>query len=141
MCNAYLISYIKARAEDIIDDCSVGWWQRGERCVTLLIGMATGHIPAILWQLAVLPLFTVMRRILYARAVLDAQRRGSPPPNRGPMPGVLRYAALWRHPRGSIGFDVVAFANVAFIIVAPWVCPFFYGDNDPLRALLNSLTG
>ncbi len=27
--NAYMISYIKARAEDIIPDCNVGFWQRG----------------------------------------------------------------------------------------------------------------
>jgi CDP-diacylglycerol--glycerol-3-phosphate 3-phosphatidyltransferase len=136
MCNGYMISYVKARAEDIIDDCSVGWWQRGERCFGVLVALSFCHFPAFVWQQAISPFFTVMRRILYARGVLRARATGGPMPVRGPLPGVWRYIALWRHPRGSIGYDLSAAFNIGFIIAAPWVHPFFYGASDPLRDLL-----
>ncbi len=37
--NTFLISYVKARAEDLIPDCSVGFWQRGERFFAILVGL------------------------------------------------------------------------------------------------------
>ena len=49
LCNGVLISYIKARAENMIEDCTVGYWLRGERCAALLIGCTFGHMPAVLW--------------------------------------------------------------------------------------------
>lgn len=59
LCNSVLISYIKARAEEIVADCSVGYWLRGERFAAVLIGCATGHVIAVLWQLGVLNALTV----------------------------------------------------------------------------------
>jgi len=138
MSNTFLISYVKARAEDLIDDCSVGWWLRGERCVALLIGMAFCHMPAVLWQLATLPAFTVLRRILYTHAELAAKAGKRPHANRGPLPGAWRYLAPWRFPRGSIPFDLVVGFNIGYIIVAPWIHPFFYGADDPVRMLLQA---
>jgi len=143
MCNTYMISYVKARAEEseFIDDCSVGWWLRGERCVGLLIGMAFCHVPGLLWQQATLPALTVLRRILYTRAELHAKTTGGPPANRGPLPGPWRYLAPWRFPRGSVPFDLVAWFNIAYIIVIPWIHPFFYGSTDPVRRLLGRVLG
>ncbi len=136
MCNTYMISYVKARAEDLIDDCSVGWWLRGERCVGLLIGMLFCHIPGLLWQQATLPALTVWRRMAYTRAELEARAKGGPPANRGPLPGRWRYLAPWRFPRGSVPYDLVAWFNIGYIIVIPWIHPFFYGGSDPLRKVL-----
>ena len=36
------VSYAKARAENLIDDCSVGFWERPERLVLLIIGSFIG---------------------------------------------------------------------------------------------------
>ncbi|GAG45513.1 unnamed protein product, partial [marine sediment metagenome] len=44
-----------------------------------------------------------------------------------------RNLTLWRHPRGSIGYDFCAAITLGFILVAPWVHPFFYGGADPVR--------
>jgi CDP-diacylglycerol--glycerol-3-phosphate 3-phosphatidyltransferase len=141
MCNTYMISYVKARAEDLIDDCSVGWWLRGERCVGLLIGMFFCHIPGLLWQQATLPALTVWRRISYTRAELRAKTTGGPPAKRGPLAGVWRYLAPWRFPRGSVPYDLVAWFNIGYIIVMPWIHPFFYGGSDPLRGILEHVLG
>lgn len=136
MCNSYMISYIKARAETEIDNCTIGYWARGERSVGLLICTCLGHMPVLLWQQAVLPFCTFMSRLLYARSALAARAQGRPEPPRGPRADALRYLTPWRFPRGSVPYDFVSGFNIAFLIAAPWVHPFFYGDGDPLRRLL-----
>jgi len=136
--NSTMISYVKARAEEIIDDCEVGWWLRPERCFGMCVATFFCHSPAFLWQQATLPMFTVLRRILYTRAVLAAQATGGPMPNRGPMKGIGKYIAIWRYPRGSFGYDIIAAFNIGTIIVLPWIHPFFYGGSDPLGKLLKS---
>lgn len=136
MANAFLISYVKARAETEIPDCSVGYWFRGERSAALLIACFAGHVPAVLWQQGILPFFTVARRLVWTRQVVGAQAQGKPLPPGGPAPGVRGLLTPWRHPRGSIPYDIVTGANIAFIIAAPWVHPIFTNGQDPLRRLL-----
>jgi len=139
LCNAFLISYVKARAEEIIEDCSVGYWLRGERFVAVLLGCATGHVIAVLWQLAVLNLFTVWRRLDYARRAVTCLEKNLPPPPRGPSAGLIGRFQLWRHPRGSIPYDVVTGINIAYVIAAPWVWLALTGQGpygDPLGAWL-----
>ena len=140
LCNSVLISYVKARAEKIIDDCSVGYWLRGERFAAILIGCATGHLIAVIWQLAVLNLLTVWRRLDYARRAVTCQERGLPPPPHGPEPGLSGRFQLWRHPRGSIPYDLVTGANIAWIVAAPWIWRALAGQGpnaDPLRIWLD----
>lgn len=134
--NAYMISYIKARAEDIIPDCTVGFWQRGERAAAVLIGAVTGHVQVLLWQQAVLPLLTAVRRLSYTGTYLRAQAGGSPPPQTGVPSGWRRWITPWRHPRGSLGYDVAVGLNIALLILGPVVFPWFYRGADPLGALL-----
>jgi CDP-diacylglycerol--glycerol-3-phosphate 3-phosphatidyltransferase len=139
LCNAFLISYVKARAEEIIEDCSVGYWLRGERFTAVLIGCATGHVIAVLWQLAVLNLFTIWRRLDYTRRAVGCLERGLPPPPPGPLPGLIGRFQLWRGPRGSISYDVVTGVNIAYVVVAPWFLPVLMGQGvygDPLGAWL-----
>lgn len=136
LCNALLISYIKARAEDLIEDCSVGYWLRGERYAAVLIGCATGHVPAVLWQLAVSGGFTVWRRLTFAFFTVRAAERGTPPPARGPVTGWRGRFQLWRHPRGSIAYDFVTGAHIAYIIFAAMWIEVLRGTADPLRMWL-----
>ncbi len=139
LCNAFLISYIKARAEDIIDDCSVGYWQRGERFAGFLIACGAGHVPAVLWQTAVSCLFTVWRRMSFAYLTVRAADARRPLPPRGPAAGWRGALQLWRRPRGSIGYDVVTGLNIAYIIWGPCLWPVLHATGpwaDPLRRCL-----
>ena len=133
LCSALLISYIKARAEDLIEDCSVGYWLRGERYAAVLIGCGFGHVPAVLWQLAISGGFTVWRRLTYAFFTVRATERGRPLPPRGPAPGWRGYFQLWRHPRGSIAYDFVTGTHIAYIIFAALWISALRGSADPLR--------
>lgn len=137
--NGVLISYVKARAENLIEDCSVGYWLRGERVAAVLIGCTTGHVPAVLWQMAISGSFTAWRRIEYAYHVLRAVDAGRPPPPRGPVPGWLGRIQIWRYPRGSIQYDVVTGLHIAFIVFAPLLLPALRGGDaaiDPVRSWL-----
>lgn len=87
LCNAVLISYVKARAENIVPDCSAGYWLRGERVAAMLIACLCGHVPAVLWQQATLPVLTVWRRLTYAQQAATALATGRPAPPRGPVSG------------------------------------------------------
>ena len=133
--NGVMISYVKARAENLIEDCAVGYWLRGERVAAVLIGCTVGHVPAVLWQLAISGAFTAWRRIEYAYHVLRAVDAGRPPPPRGPVPGWLGKLQIWRYPRGSIQYDAVTGLHIAFIIFAPLLVPALRGGAqfDPLR--------
>ncbi len=139
LCNGVLISYIKARAENVIPDCSVGYWLRGERFAAVLIGCTFGHMPAVLWQMAVSGFFTVWRRMTYAYGVLQAADAGRPPPPRGPAPGLFGRLQLWRRPRGSVAYDLVTGAHIAYIILLPCFWPAWRATGvyaDPLRHCL-----
>lgn len=75
--NGVLISYVKARAENFVDDCGVGYWQRGERCGLFLAGAYFGHIPAALWLLGTLPITTVIHRIVRTHLLLEHSAKSS----------------------------------------------------------------
>ncbi len=136
LCSAVLISYIKARADNLIEDCSVGFWLRGERFAGLMIACSCGHVSTYLWQMSISCLFTVWRRISYAYRVLNAEDRGRPLPPRGPSPGWFGTFQWWRYPRGSTAHDVVTGAHILFIIFAPCIWPSLLAVGawgDPLR--------
>ena len=72
MMASILISYARARAECIIPKCNVGFMERPERIVLLLIGSFWAMEP-VLWVIAVLGNWTVVHRILYTKAQLTGR--------------------------------------------------------------------
>lgn len=61
------ISYTRARAEGLGEECKVGWLERPERIVLLTVGMWIGReaIGFVLFALAVLTWLTVLQRIVH----------------------------------------------------------------------------
>jgi CDP-diacylglycerol---glycerol-3-phosphate 3-phosphatidyltransferase len=62
---AVLTSYARARAESLIPSCKVGFMERPERIVLLIIGGLANRMEAVLWILAILGNWTVINRIYY----------------------------------------------------------------------------
>lgn len=60
-----MISYTRARAESLIRDCKVGFLERPERIVLLIIGALFDRMEAVLWVIALLSWWTVVSRIYY----------------------------------------------------------------------------
>jgi len=62
---AVLTSYARARAESLISSCKIGFMERPERIVLLIIGGLAHRMEAVLWILAILGNWTVIDRIYY----------------------------------------------------------------------------
>jgi len=73
---AIMTSYTRARAESLIRKCKVGFMERPERIVLLMIGAFTNRMAAVLWVILVLSIFTVADRIIYTyRELRNSQGR------------------------------------------------------------------
>jgi CDP-diacylglycerol--glycerol-3-phosphate 3-phosphatidyltransferase len=65
MISAIMVSYARARAESLIGACRVGFMERPERLVLLIIGALFNVMAPVLWVIAVLSTITVIHRVLY----------------------------------------------------------------------------
>lgn len=60
-----MVSYTRARAESLIPTCKVGFMERPERLVLLIIGGLFGRMAPVLWVIAAISTITVIHRIIY----------------------------------------------------------------------------
>jgi len=67
ICGAFLVSYVRARAELMIEKCAVGVMERPERIILLGAGAIFGFLNAALWVLAITTHMTALHRIYYTR--------------------------------------------------------------------------
>jgi len=78
MTGSVMVSYTRARAENTIPKCKVGFLERPERVVLLIIGGLFDRMAPVLWVLAVLSNLTVIHRMIYTwretKQLEDAQR-------------------------------------------------------------------
>src|SRR5689334_12390594 len=82
MMASVMISYARSRAENTIPQCKVGFMERPERIVLLIIGALTDRMAPVLWVIAVLGNLTVFHRMLFtwqeAKRLEEAQLRPAP---------------------------------------------------------------
>jgi len=65
MVSSLLVSYTRARAENMIEKCKVGFMERPERVVLIIIGALFNRMAPVMWLLAVISTVTVVHRIRY----------------------------------------------------------------------------
>jgi len=65
MISAIMVSYARARAESLIGTCRVGFMERPERLVLLIIGALFNVMAPVLWVIAVLSTVTVIHRVVF----------------------------------------------------------------------------
>src|SRR2546426_10016937 len=65
MISAIMVSYARARAESLIGTCRVGFMERPERLVLIIIGALANRMAPVLWVIAVLSTITVIHRMYY----------------------------------------------------------------------------
>ena len=63
---SFLISYVRARAECLVEKCRVGFWERGERIGLIFVGLLLNNLPLVLWVLGIAAHFTVFFRMYYS---------------------------------------------------------------------------
>src|SRR5271156_5553424 len=79
MTGTVMVSYTRARAENSIPTCKVGFMERPERVVLFIIGALFDRMAPVLWVIAVLANITVIHRMVFtyqeAKRLEDAQLR------------------------------------------------------------------
>ena len=60
-----MVSYSRARAESLIPSCKVGFMERPERLVLLILGGLFNRMAPALWVISVVSTLTVIHRIVY----------------------------------------------------------------------------
>lgn len=82
MTGSVMVSYTRARAENVIPTCKVGFMERPERVVLVIIGAIFDRMAPVLWVIAVLSNLTVIHRMIFtwqeAKRLEDAQLRAVP---------------------------------------------------------------
>lgn len=74
MASSFMVSYSRARAESLIPSCKVGFMERPERLVLLIIGGLFSRIAQVLWVIATISTLTVIHRVVYTWQELRAGR-------------------------------------------------------------------
>ena len=90
MVSSVLVSYARARAESLIPSCKVGFMERPERIVLIIIGALFNRMAPVLWVIAALSTITVIHRIRYTQQQLALIE---PPPIRT-RPDPMRFEEI-----------------------------------------------
>src|SRR5689334_3772644 len=79
MTGSVMVSYTRARAENTIPSCKVGFMERPERVVLFIIGALFDRMAPVLWVIALLSNITVIHRMVFtyqeAKRLEEAQLR------------------------------------------------------------------
>jgi CDP-diacylglycerol---glycerol-3-phosphate 3-phosphatidyltransferase len=122
-----MTSYARARAESLVEKCKVGFMERPERIVLLMIGTITNRMAGVLWVVLVLSILAVADRIYYTYLALNKL----PLPSREGLAGVFNRAFFWTDERATLPYDLWVIAILAFVWLVP---PAWLGDpmaHDP----------
>lgn len=90
MAGAVMVSYAKARAESLVPKAEVGFWDRPERLILMILGALVNRMPVALWILAIGPNITVVHRIVHTWKQTVALGRGPVPAQPGEHSGKTR---------------------------------------------------
>lgn len=87
MMGAVMTSYTRARAESLIPLCKVGFMERPERLVLIIIGALFNKMAPVLWVMAIMSNLTVVHRIVYTWKQASGEspvKQPDPAPNPDP---------------------------------------------------------
>jgi CDP-diacylglycerol---glycerol-3-phosphate 3-phosphatidyltransferase len=116
-----MTSYARARAESLVQKCKVGFMERPERIVLLMIGTLTDRMAAVLWVILVLSILAVADRIYYTYLALNKL----PMPSGTGVAGIFTRAFFWTDERATLPYDLWVIAILAFVWLTP---PQWLGD-------------
>ena len=81
LAGSLMVSYTRARAENTVVDCKVGFAERGERIVIMLFALFFNKLGAGMWLLVGFSWLTTLQRVVHThRALVAGQHRAPPEP-------------------------------------------------------------
>ena len=123
-----MTSYARARAESLIEKCKVGFMERPERVVLLMIGAATNRMAGVMWVVLVLSIVTVANRLHYTYLALNNQPN---PTGSNIVTRAFWKAFFWTDDRATLPYDLWVVVILAFVWLVPpdWL-------RDPMASSL-----
>jgi CDP-diacylglycerol--glycerol-3-phosphate 3-phosphatidyltransferase len=86
MAGAVMVSYAKARAQSLVTVGEVGFWERPERLVLMILGGLLNRMALVLWVIAIGANVTVIHRILRTWTQTKTQKTDSSKISHTPRP-------------------------------------------------------
>jgi CDP-diacylglycerol--glycerol-3-phosphate 3-phosphatidyltransferase len=80
---SFMTSYARARAESLVPQCTVGFLERPERLILIILGALINRMTAVLWVIAILSNVTALQRVIYAYVELKRGWQRPPAPAEG----------------------------------------------------------
>ena len=123
-----MTSYARARAESIIEKCKVGFMERPERIVLVMIGAFTNRMAGVLWVILVLSVVTVFDRIYLTWRALQSQEASPAWMGKSifTLPGrAVWHALYWTFDRATWQYDLMVIAILSWVWLVP---PGWIGD-------------
>lgn len=74
---SFMTSYARARAESLVPSCTVGFLERPERIVLIVLGALLNRMIAALWIIAVLANLTAIQRVVFTLLTLRRRAQGA----------------------------------------------------------------
>jgi len=115
MTGALTTSYVRARAENVIESCKVGFWERPERIVLIMLSLVFNRIPVAIYELGVLSNLTALHRIVHTYEVLY------PPAEYDTEPSFFKRIEnaiydiiFWKYDRFTWQYDIAVTCVVVF---------------------------
>ena len=133
---ATMTSYTRARAESLIKKCKVGFMERPERSVLLMIGAFTNRMAGVMWVIGVLSVVTVVNRVQYTYLELNNR----PQPRRDGPSRIFVRAFYWMEDRATFAYDLWVIAILAFVWLVPpdWLAdPMAPGGQSVIQWLMS----
>ena len=123
-----MTSYARARAESLIDKCKVGFMERPERIVLLMIGAATNRMGGVMWVILILSIVTVVNRIHFTYLRLNDRPN---PTGANVLTQAFWRAFFWTDDRATLPYDLWVVAILSFVWLVPpdWI-------RDPMASSL-----
>jgi len=132
---AQATSYVRARAAAEGADGHGGFWQRGERLVTLFLGLGFHHLSTAVWILGIAPVATVVHRLWRVARTTPGPDATPPKVPGDDEPRGLAGVVLFRWKRLTVPFDIQAGITVLLLVAVA------FPERDLLRQWLAWLTG
>jgi len=95
---SFQISYVKARAEGLGQQCKVGFWQRPERMILVMVALLVNNLALAVVYLAIATQLTAVERILNTKYQMEG----------GQWPSWFRKLLFLRFTRASLAYRTKA---------------------------------
>jgi len=117
---SFLTSYARARAENVIDGCKVGYMERPERVILITLGAMTNRLGPAMVIMALFTNLCVLSRILHThRHATSHPVPDNPEPAVGPWRAALRDVVLWRFDRMAWQHTVLSILLALLLLLSP----------------------